>query len=99
MAQLFLLASSGAQGGMDPDEELLDEIRRKHYTLLVVDDEEVFRKSLIFRLQRKYLAEVEEVSSGAQAIAKVLQGNSYNLILSDIMMPGMTGTEVFKELR
>jgi CheY-like chemotaxis protein len=99
MVQLFLLASSGALGGMDQDEELVNEIRRKHLTILVVDDEEEFRESLCYRLKKKYLVEVDEVSSGTQAIAKVLQGNFYSLILSDIMMPGMKGTEVFEELR
>jgi CheY-like chemotaxis protein len=99
---LFFLATNGSggwQGWQGQNEEIIDEIRKKGLAILVVDDEDSFRKSLCFRLRKKYLANVDDVSSGSQAIDRVRQGKTYDLILTDIMMPGMKGTDVFEELR
>lgn len=96
---LFFLATNGSGGWQGQNEEIIDEIRKKCLAILVVDDEDSFRKSLCFRLRKKYLANVDDVSSGSQAIDRVRQGKTYDLILTDIMMPGMKGTDVFEELR
>jgi CheY-like chemotaxis protein len=96
---LFFLATTGSGSRQGQNEELIDEIRKKGLSILVVDDEDSFRKSLCFRLRKKYLANVDDVSSGSQAIDRVRQGKTYDLILTDIMMPGMKGTDVFEELR
>lgn len=79
--------------------DLVEEIRKKHFKILVVDDEDAFRRSFCFKLRRKYSAEVEDVNSGSLAIAAVLRGETYDLIFTDIMMPGMKGTETFEQLQ
>lgn len=65
--------------------------------LLVVDDEEVNRDVLSRRLRRAGY-EVECANDGPEALAKVRE-KSYDMLLVDIMMPGMTGMEVLKEIR
>lgn len=65
--------------------------------ILVVDDEERIRRLLRMYLEKEnYL--VEDADNGEDALALALK-NDYDLILLDIMMPGMDGIEVCEELR
>ena len=65
--------------------------------ILVVDDEPLMRDFLIETLQRKkYL--VEAVGNGAQAIEKV-KGEYYDLVVTDIRMPDVTGMVVLEEVK
>jgi two-component system, NtrC family, sensor kinase len=65
--------------------------------LLVVDDDASNRDVLSRMLQRlKY--SVSLAANGAEAIEMVGK-NSYDLVLLDILMPGMSGYEVLKYLR
>ena len=66
-------------------------------TLLIVDDEELNREGLARRLQRHHY-EVAAAKSGREAI-ELLGGRPFDLVLLDIMMPGMNGLEVLKFLR
>jgi sigma-B regulation protein RsbU (phosphoserine phosphatase) len=68
-----------------------------HVNLLVVDDEELNREGLARRLQR-HDYEVVAAKSGREAI-ELLGGRRFDLVLLDIMMPGMNGLEVLKFLR
>ena len=64
--------------------------------LLVVDDEPYVTRAL----QRSLSPEHEVATvNGARAALKLLeQGNRYDLILCDVMMPGMTGMDLYAEL-
>jgi sigma-B regulation protein RsbU (phosphoserine phosphatase) len=62
-----------------------------------VDDEELNREGLARRLQ-KHGYEVSLAASGREAV-EALGGRRFDLVLLDIMMPGMTGMEVLKFLR
>ena len=66
-------------------------------TLLIVDDEELNREGLARRLQRHDYA-VAIAKSGREAI-EMLGERACDLVLLDIMMPGMNGLEVLKFLR
>jgi sigma-B regulation protein RsbU (phosphoserine phosphatase) len=66
-------------------------------TVLIVDDEELNREGLARRLQR-HDYEVVTARSGREAI-ELLGGRRFDLVLLDIMMPGMNGLEVLKFLR
>ena len=66
-------------------------------TLLVVDDEEMNRDMLARRLERRGHA-VAVAVDGPQALEMVAKG-SFDLVLLDIMMPGMDGMEVLQILR
>jgi len=65
--------------------------------ILVVDDEEVIREGLK-RILNGELYAVETCSSGYNAI-ELLQQRKYDLIITDLKMPGMSGIEVLKGVR
>ena len=65
--------------------------------ILVVEDEESYRDPLVFNLRREGF-EVAEASDGESGLAQALTG-SYDLVLLDLMLPGMSGAEVCRRLR
>lgn len=67
------------------------------YRILLVDDEPNVLKALqrVFR-QEKY--EVVTISSGQEALA-LLRKEVFHLMISDYMMPGMTGAELLKQAK
>ena len=72
-------------------------MENQDYTLLVVDDNEMNRDILSRRLQRKgYQVQVAE--DGEKAL-EVVGKEAIDLVLLDIMMPGIDGVEVLKILR
>jgi len=67
------------------------------YTILVVDDDELNRDMLSRRLERKEYR-VLVASDGSEAL-EMAGGELLDLVILDIMMPGMSGLEVLKILR
>jgi len=65
--------------------------------ILIVDDEPLIRKFLVETLQRMGFA-VQDVSDGAQALRKI-KAETFDLILTDIKMPGLTGMELLRKVR
>lgn len=65
--------------------------------LLVVDDEPDMRQMLQFHLGEEGY-QVDTVGDGAAALA-ALAGGRYALVLLDIHLPRMSGTEVLAEVR
>jgi EAL domain-containing protein (putative c-di-GMP-specific phosphodiesterase class I)/CheY-like chemotaxis protein len=65
--------------------------------VLVIDDEPAVLKAVGLVLQRRGFA-VDTVSSAKDALGQVTQ-QRYHAILSDIIMPEMTGVEFLRELR
>jgi DNA-binding response OmpR family regulator len=65
-------------------------------SILVVDDEERVALSIERSLQREY--QVRVANNGADAL-KLARRINPDLIILDIMMPGMSGLEVCRELR
>ncbi len=65
--------------------------------ILIVDDEEDVT-SLLAKILRKEGFEVDEAYSGEDAFERV-KTNRPDLILLDVMMPGMDGWEVCKRLK
>jgi two-component system response regulator ResD len=65
--------------------------------ILVVDDEERIRRLLRMYLEKEGFA-IEEAEDGETALSKALK-EDYDLILLDIMLPGIDGTEVCSRLR
>jgi hypothetical protein len=64
-------------------------------TLLVVDDDEANRDMLSRRLERKGFAVAED---GHRAI-ELIRERPFDLVLLDVLMPGLSGLEVLRELR
>lgn len=68
-----------------------------HPKVLLVDDEEVFCASLLKSLTiRKITAAA--VNRGQEALAEIAR-NDYDVILLDVMMPGISGIDVLKQLK
>ena len=63
--------------------------------VLVVDDDRMIRKLLRAAL-RKYV-EVDDVDGG-QAALDAIREKRYSVVLLDLMMPGVNGFDVIKEL-
>lgn len=67
------------------------------YTVLLVDDEEIVRRSMARRLRQTGFV-VTEADGGAEAIRACTQ-RTYDLVLLDIDMPTLDGEQTFEELR
>jgi CheY-like chemotaxis protein len=66
-------------------------------TILCIDDEEIPRTLRKLILQKQGY-QVVTAASGAEAL-EVLDRENIDLVLSDQMMPGMTGTELAKSVK
>ena len=65
--------------------------------ILVVEDEESFRDALSYMLRREGF-EVELAETGPAAL-ELFERNGADLVLLDLMLPGLSGTEVFRSMR
>jgi len=65
--------------------------------VLVVDDETALRNALLRFLGRRGI-QGEGVSDGAEAL-RVLQQRRFDVIVSDVRMPGMSGREFLETLQ
>ncbi len=65
--------------------------------ILIVDDEEIIRKFLRINLL-KLGYEVKEAMDGVQALEQ-LGKDTYDLLISDVLMPNKNGWEVLKAVR
>ncbi|MGK9165741.1 response regulator [Inquilinus limosus] len=66
--------------------------------ILIVDDDETNRYTLARRLRREGYEDLTEAADGAAALA-LLRSRRFDLVLLDIMMPGMDGYEVLRTLK
>ena len=66
-------------------------------SVLVVEDEQSLREPLVYILQREGF-EVFEAADGPTALVQ-WQNNTPDLILLDLMLPGMSGVDVCREIR
>ena len=66
--------------------------------ILVVDD-----NALNIKVAKKSLSQlnpiIDECTNGMDCIDKIKNGNKYDIILLDIMMPGLSGSETLAELK
>ena len=68
----------------------------RHRTILVVDDEDIVR-ALVTRALREAGYGVIQAQHGAAAIALLdSQGRSIDLVISDLVMPGVTGLSLLE---
>ena len=67
-------------------------------TVLVVDDDPTQRRLIQAVLERDGFA-VVHAENGDQAIARLTSGGACDLILLDLVMPGLSGQDTLKEIR
>jgi len=77
--------------------QLMDE-GRKHFNILVVDDELIVRDSLKEWLEVEGGFQVDMAESGPDALEKI-KSHGCQLMLLDIKMPGMDGVEVLQKAK
>jgi two-component system OmpR family response regulator len=66
-------------------------------SVLIVDDEHDFAETLVKRLERRGFL-VRGVSSGREAL-DLLATQLFDVVLLDVMMPGMDGIETLREIK
>ena len=64
--------------------------------ILIADDEENILEALTIVLQGKY--EITAASRGDAALSTYREG-SFDLVISDVKMPGLDGIELFREIK
>lgn len=69
---------------------------QKKYRILIVDDEKAIRLMLLDYLENKYL--VDTADNGDEAM-HLLSKTKYDLVISDINMPGMSGPKLLSKVR
>ena len=65
--------------------------------LLVVDDEDLFRNSLVKLLTMEGYS-VLSASDGNEALG-LIKENKFQLVITDLKMPGMNGMEIMREIQ
>jgi two-component system response regulator AtoC len=66
-------------------------------TILIVDDEKLVRSFLAETLQRRH-HEVHTAENGQQAL-QLLKARSYDMVITDMKMPDITGMELLKKVK
>jgi CheY-like chemotaxis protein len=74
----------------------MPEVEARGGRLLVIDDEPMILGALRRSLSTEY--NVTCVGDGRKALERLRAGERYELILCDLMMPEMTGMDLFAEL-
>ena len=83
----------------NPEGDVIKRIRLQRPRILIVDDEAIFRESLIFKMEDLYGATVTGAETGEDALDLAGDPNMFDLILMDIAMPGMDGLETYELMR
>ncbi len=97
VVELWLPATD--EPAADPGERPAEPVAaRRAATVLLVDDEDLVRAATADML-RDIGYTVIEMGSGSQALAAVRAGAEADVLVSDYLMPGMTGGQLIQELR
>lgn len=83
---------------LEETEELGEKVITHNKKVLLVDDNKINLK-VAERLLDSYGIDTESVESGAAALEKIQNGEKYDMILLDDMMPKMSGVETLKKLK
>ena len=81
---------------------VVNELNRIDYStkkVLVVDDNKLNLKVARRSLEPLGFGAIDECMNGKECLDKIKQGNTYDVILMDIMMPIMSGESALKELK
>ena len=95
-ATLLLVAAEDAAPAPQPT--ITREPAKARPTILMVDDEILVRMALAMTLEESGY-EVVEAGSGTDALAVVESGATPDLLITDHLMPGMTGAALAAQVR
>jgi CheY-like chemotaxis protein len=80
-----------------PERPVVEAVSSRRARVLVVDDEAAVGRSIQALLAPEL--DVTHVTRGREALAKIAAGERYDAVLCDMMMPEMSGIELFLELQ
>jgi PAS domain S-box-containing protein len=83
-------------GAPAPDVGSTAEAAAPRHSVLIVDDEPLVRRSLARALARRH--DVTTVGSGAEALRRIDEGERFDAVLCDLMMPSMDGIAFYGAL-
>lgn len=66
--------------------------------ILVVEDEKDVRELILLLLERENQYELDSSENGEEALNKI-KNNSYDLVILDWMLPGLSGLQICKEIK
>lgn len=92
--RVFLPLANGQKRRVTPQSAPVVASRKGR--VLVIDDEPMLRGVVQRMLAAEHL--VTPLSDAAEALARIAGGERFDVILSDLMMPGMTGMDLHAEL-
>jgi PAS domain S-box-containing protein len=88
----------GTGGTLAPENQLVADIEGGHETILVVEDDRLVRDYVLAQLRSLGYATLD-AANGAEALALVEQGCKFDLLFTDIIMPGtMNGRQLADRL-
>ncbi len=96
--RFFLLALASAEN-IGNNTSTIEEIKKKKYKILLIDDEDSFRHTFSSILKTKYKTRVIDVDSGKKGIEELKNGKKFDFIFIDLFMPNMMGIDTFHEVK
>ncbi len=80
-------------------EVLSDDISQENKIKILIVDDNKLNVKVVFKLLTGLPYTIEECYSGQECLNKIKEGNHYDLILMDIMMPEKNGEDTLNELK
>ena len=80
-------------------EVLSDDISQENKLKILIVDDNKLNVKVVFKLLTGQPYTIEECYSGQECLNKIKEGNHYDLILMDIMMPEKSGEDTLNELK
>jgi len=93
--RITLQATQGIVGEKTPIPEPVSETVNPS-KILVVDDEALIRRAFIRALSKRH--HIVTARSGEETLDILESGQRFDILFSDIMMPGMDGMQLFKRI-
>ena len=85
-------------GNVDSNNNVNNEVNYGYKKVLIVDDNELNIK-VAKRALQDFNFEIDTCNDGLQCLQRIKNGNEYDLILMDIMMPNMSGETALAKLK
>ena len=97
--RLYMNNQNVSQTTINVKPEVKDDNTNYGYRKILVVDDNKLNIKVACRALKDFNFEIDECYDGKECLDKINQGNTYDLILMDIMMPNMNGEQTIAELK